>query len=38
MKESGYPTSPDDGILLVDNTVRDTYKENGFIKTNLTND
>lgn len=38
MKESGYPTSPDDGTLLVDNTTRDKYKTTGFTKTGLTND
>lgn len=38
MKESGYPTSPDDGTLLVDNTTRDKYKTAGFTKTGLTND
>ena len=38
MKESGYPTSPDDGEILVDNTVRDKYKTSGFTKTGLTND
>ncbi len=38
MKESGYPTSPDDGTVLVDNTTRDQYKTDGFIKDGLTND
>ena len=38
MKESGYPTSPDDGTLLVDNTTRDKYKTTGFEKSGLTND
>ena len=38
MKESGYPTSSDDGTLLVDNTTRDKYKTTGFTKTGLTND
>lgn len=38
MKEDGYPTSPDDGILLVDNTTRDKYKTTGFEKSGLTND
>lgn len=38
MKEDGYPTSPDDGILLVDNTTRDNYKTAGFKKDGLTND
>lgn len=38
MKESGYPTSPDDGTVLVDNTTRDKYKTTGFTKDGLTND
>lgn len=38
MKESGYPASPDDGTLLVDNTTRDKYKTTGFEKSGLTND
>ena len=38
MKEDGYPTSPDDGTLLVDNTTRDKYKTTGFEKSGLTND
>lgn len=38
MKESGYPTSPDDGTVLVDNTTRDKYKNTGFEKSGLTND
>ena len=38
MKEDGYPTSPDDGTLLVDNTNRDQYKTTGFTQTGLTND
>ena len=38
MKESGYPTSPDDGTVLVDNTTRDKYKTTGFEKSGLTND
>ena len=38
MKESGYPTSPDDGTLLVDNTTRNKYKTTGFEKSGLTND
>ena len=38
MKESGYPTSPDDGTVLVDNTTRDKYKTMGFEKSGLTND
>lgn len=38
MKEDGYPTSPDDGTLLVDSTERDKYKTNGFEKADLVND
>ena len=38
MKESGYPTSPDDGTVLVNNTTRDKYKTTGFTKDGLTND
>ena len=38
MKESGYPTSPDDGTVLVDNTTRNKYKTTGFEKSGLTND
>ena len=38
MKENGYPTSPDDGTVLVDNTTRDKYKTTGFEKSGLTND
>lgn len=38
MKEDGYPTSPDDGTVLVDNTTRDKYKTTGFEKSGLTND
>ena len=38
MKESGYPTSPDDGTVLVDNTTRNKYKTTGFTKSGLTND
>lgn len=38
MKESGYPTSPDDGTLLVDCTERDKYKKNGYVKEGLIND
>ena len=38
MKEDGYPTSPDDGTVLVDNTTRDKYKTTGFTKDGLTND
>ena len=37
MKESGYPANPDDGTLVVDNTVRDKYKTTGYTVTGLTN-
>ena len=38
MKETGYPANPDDGTLVVDNTVRDKYKTTGYTVTELTND
>lgn len=37
MSETGYPTNPDDGTLVVDNTVRDRYKTTGYTVTGLTN-
>lgn len=37
MKETGYPANPDDGTLVVDNTVRDKYKITGYTVTGLTN-
>lgn len=37
MKETGYPANPDDGILVVDNTVRDKYETTGYTVTGLTN-
>lgn len=37
MKETGYPANPDDGTLVVDNTVRDKYKATGYTVTGLTN-
>ena len=37
MKETGYPANPDDGTLVVDNTVRDKYKIAGYTVTGLTN-
>lgn len=37
-KQGAYPTAPTDGILLVDNKVRDQYKTTGFVDTGLTND
>ena len=37
MSETGYPANPDDGTLVVDNTVRDKYKTTGYTVTGLTN-
>lgn len=37
MKETGYPANPDDGTLVVDNTVRDKYKTTGYTVAGLTN-
>ena len=37
MKKTGYPANPDDGTLVVDNTVRDKYKTTGYTVTGLTN-
>lgn len=37
MKETGYPANPDDGALVVDNTIRDKYKTTGYTVTGLTN-
>lgn len=37
MKETGYPANPDDGTLVVDNTVRDKYKTTGYTVTGPTN-
>lgn len=37
MKETGYPANPDDGTLVVDNTIRDKYKTTGYTVTGLTN-
>lgn len=37
MKETGYPANPDDGTIVVDNTVRDKYKTTGYAVTGLTN-
>lgn len=36
MNETGYPANPDDGTLVVDNTVRDRYKTTGYTVTGLT--
>lgn len=37
MNETGYPANPDDGTLVVDNTMRDKYKTTGYTVTGLTN-
>lgn len=37
MKGTGYPANPDDGTLVVDNTIRDKYKTTGYTVTGLTN-
>lgn len=37
MKETGYPANPDDGTLVVNNTIRDKYKTTGYTVTGLTN-
>ena len=37
MSETNYPANPDDGTLVVDNTVRDKYKTTGYTVTGLTN-
>lgn len=37
MKKTGYPANPDDGTLVIDNTVRDKYKTTGYTVTGLTN-
>lgn len=37
MKETGYPANPDDGTLVVDNTIRDKYKITGYTVTGLIN-
>ena len=36
-KEGAYPTNVTDGVLLVDNKTRDTYKTTGYVDTGLTN-
>lgn len=36
MSETGYPANPDDGTLVVDNTVRDKYETAGYTVTGLT--
>lgn len=37
MSETGYPANPDDGTLVVDNTMRDKYETTGYTVTGLTN-
>lgn len=37
-KLGGYPQNENDGVLVVDSGVRNQYKNNGFIDSNLTND
>ena len=36
MSETGYPANPDDGTLVVDNTMRDKYKTSVYTFTGLT--
>ena len=36
-KEGAYPTNVTDGVLLVDNKTRDTYKTTGYVDAGLTN-
>lgn len=36
-KAGSFPTSPSDGVLLVDNKVRGAYASNGFVDSGLTN-
>ena len=36
-KTSGFPTDENDGVLVVENTVKDEYVTNGFEDTGLTN-
>lgn len=38
MKAGAYPENVNDGILLVDNQIKDTYKSNGFKVNNLNNE
>ena len=37
-KEGSYPVSDDDGVLVVDNTIRNQYSTNGYKDTGLTNE
>ena len=37
MKETGYPENENDGIVLVDNKIKDTYVSTGYEVTDLTN-
>ena len=36
-KAGSFPTSPSDGVVLVDNKVRGAYTSNGFVDSGLTN-
>lgn len=36
-KAGSFPTSPSDGVVLVDNKVRGAYASNGFVDSGLTN-
>lgn len=37
-KTGSYPVNENDGVLVVDNGIRDQYSTNGFVDTGLTND
>ena len=37
-KEGSYPVYDDDGVLVVDNTIRNQYSDNGYTDVGLTND
>lgn len=37
-KEGSYPVSDDDGVLVVDNKIRNQYSSNGYKDTGLTNE
>ena len=37
-KTGGYPANENDGVLVVDNGIRNQYETNGFTDTGLTND
>ena len=36
-KAGSYPKKPTDGVIVLDNTVRGAYAENGFVESGLTN-